>query len=39
LNAQWNVISRTIIPVTTQPDPLIDSSTNGVGDVVVFLAG
>src|SRR5215475_16127901 len=26
LNAQWNVISRTIIPVTTQPNPLIDSS-------------
>jgi opacity protein-like surface antigen len=34
LNSQWNVISRTIIPVTTQPDPLINSSTNGVGESV-----
>jgi opacity protein-like surface antigen len=33
LNAQWNVISRTIIPVMSQPNPLIDSSTNGVGDI------
>ena len=33
LNAQWNVISSTIIPVTSQPNPLIDSSTNGVGDM------
>ena len=33
LNAQWNVISRTILPVISQPNPLIDSSTNGVGDI------
>ena len=33
LSPQWNVISRTIIPVTTQPNPVIDSSTNGVGDI------
>jgi hypothetical protein len=33
LNAQWNVISRTIIPVMIQPNPLIDSSTNGIGDI------
>src|SRR5262249_34585198 len=33
VNAQWNIISRTIIPVTSQPNPLIDSSTNGVGDI------
>jgi opacity protein-like surface antigen len=33
LNAQWNVISRTIIPVISQPNPLIDSNTNGVGDI------
>jgi opacity protein-like surface antigen len=32
LNADWNVISRTIIPVISQPDPLVDSSTNGIGD-------
>ena len=37
LNAQWNVISRTIIPVTSQPNPLIDSSTNGVGDISELL--
>ena len=37
LNAQWNVISRTIIPVTSQPNPLIDSSTNGVGEIVSLL--
>ena len=33
LGSQWNVISRTIVPVTTQPNPVIDSSTNGVGDI------
>jgi hypothetical protein len=33
LNAQWNVISRTIVPVTTQPDPVINSTTNGMGDI------
>jgi len=33
LNAQWNVISRTIVPVMSQPNPLIDSNTNGVGDI------
>ena len=33
LSPQWNVISRTIIPVTTQPNPVVDSSTNGVGDI------
>src|SRR5215472_3043322 len=33
LNAQWNVISRTIVPVMSQPNPLIDNSTNGVGDI------
>jgi opacity protein-like surface antigen len=33
LDADWNVISRTIIPVISQPDPLVDSSTNGIGDI------
>ena len=33
LSADWNVISRTIIPVTSQPNPLFDSSTFGVGDI------
>lgn len=32
LNAQWTVISRTIIPVMSQPNPFFDSSTNGIGD-------
>src|SRR5262249_11866791 len=33
LNAQWNIISRSNIPLISQPNPLIDSSTNGVGDI------
>ncbi len=33
LNSEWNLISRTIIPVTSQPSPLFDSTTNGIGDV------
>ncbi|MGB8045600.1 MAG: outer membrane protein [Pseudolabrys sp.] len=37
LNEQWNVISRTIIPVVSQPDPLINSSTNGIGDITQSL--
>jgi hypothetical protein len=37
LNEDWNVISRTIIPVVSQPDPLINSSTNGIGDVTQSL--
>jgi hypothetical protein len=33
LSDDWNLISRTIIPLTSQPSPLFDSSTNGVGDI------
>jgi hypothetical protein len=33
VNAQWNIISRTLIPLTSQPNPLIDTKTNGVGDI------
>jgi opacity protein-like surface antigen len=33
VNADWNVISRTIIPVMSQPNPLVDSSTDGIGDI------
>jgi hypothetical protein len=33
LNSQWNIISRTIIPLISQPDPLVDSSSEGVGDI------
>jgi hypothetical protein len=31
------VISRTIIPLVSQPDPLINSSTNGIGDITQSL--
>ena len=37
LNEDWNVISRTIIPLVSQPDPLINSSTNGIGDITQSL--
>jgi hypothetical protein len=37
LNENWNVISRTIIPLISQPDPLRDSSTNGIGDITQSL--
>jgi opacity protein-like surface antigen len=37
LNEDWNVISRTIIPLISQPDPLQDSSTNGIGDITQSL--
>jgi len=32
LGNDWIVISRTIVPLTSQPDPVIDSSTYGIGD-------
>jgi opacity protein-like surface antigen len=33
INADWNLISRTIMPVISQPNPIFDSSTNGLGDI------
>ena len=33
LNEDWNVISRTIIPLISQPSPFSNSNTNGIGDV------
>jgi opacity protein-like surface antigen len=33
INADWNVISRTIMPVISQPNPIFNSSTNGIGDI------
>jgi opacity protein-like surface antigen len=33
INANWNLISRTIIPVVSQPNPIFDSNTNGIGDI------
>ena len=32
LNEDWLVISRTIAPLTSQPDPVSNSSTYGIGD-------
>jgi hypothetical protein len=37
LNEEWNVISRTIIPLMSQPDPLVNSSANGIGDITQSL--
>lgn len=37
LNDEWNLISRTIIPVMSQPSPLTDSNINGVGDITQSL--
>lgn len=37
LNNDWNLISRTIIPVVSQPDPLLNDNTNGVGDITQSL--
>ncbi|WP_246556853.1 outer membrane protein [Bradyrhizobium liaoningense] len=33
INADWNVISRTIMPVISQPSPFFNSNTNGIGDI------
>ena len=33
LNADWNLISRTIMPVISQPSPIFNSNTNGIGDI------
>lgn len=37
LSADWNMISRTIIPVVSQPDPILNSNTNGIGDITQSL--
>ncbi len=37
LNADWNLISRTIAPLISQPNPISDSSTNGIGDITQSL--
>jgi opacity protein-like surface antigen len=37
LSDEWNVISRTIIPVVSQPSALFDSNTNGIGDITQSL--
>jgi opacity protein-like surface antigen len=37
LNADWNLISRTIIPLVSQPSPFANSNTNGIGDITQSL--
>ena len=37
INADWNMISRTIIPLVSQPSPFFDSNTNGIGDITQSL--
>jgi hypothetical protein len=37
LGLDWNVISRTIMPLMSQPSPVIDDSTNGIGDITQSL--
>src|SRR5215467_2656048 len=37
ISADWNMISRTIIPVISQPDPIRNSNTNGIGDITQSL--
>ena len=33
INADWNLISRTIMPVISQPSPIFNGNTNGIGDI------
>ena len=33
ISADWNLISRTIMPVISQPSPIFNSNTNGIGDI------
>jgi opacity protein-like surface antigen len=37
LNADWNLISRTIVPLVSQPSPTFDSNTYGIGDITQSL--
>ena len=37
LSDDWNLISRTIIPLVSQPNPFFDSNTNGIGDITQSL--
>jgi opacity protein-like surface antigen len=37
ISPDWNMISRTIIPVMSQPNPIFDSSTNGIEDITQSL--
>ena len=33
ISSDWNMIARTIAPVISQPNPVFDSNTNGIGDI------
>jgi opacity protein-like surface antigen len=37
ISSDWNMISRTIVPVISQPDPILNSNTNGIGDITQSL--
>ena len=37
VSADWNMISRTIVPVVSQPNPTLNSNTNGIGDITQSL--
>jgi len=37
VSEDWNMISRTIIPLISQPNPIFDSNTNGIGDITQSL--
>ena len=37
ISADWNMISRTIVPVISQPNPIFDGNTNGIGDITQSL--
>jgi opacity protein-like surface antigen len=37
VSPDWNVISRTIVPLISQPSPVVDSNTNGIGDITQSL--
>jgi hypothetical protein len=37
ISEDWNMISRTIVPVISQPDPILNSNTNGIGDITQSL--
>ncbi len=37
ISADWDMISRTIVPVISQPNPIFDSNTNGIGDITQSL--
>ena len=37
ISADWNMISRTIVPIVSQPDPILNSNTNGIGDITQSL--